>query len=212
MQQLEPGRVLLDTLLWGPLFCFILWWRDWNPLGNSNNKGVIPRDFSFQSYFCKSGTLQRDNGKLFKERRAWVKPVETASQAPGTYKKNVQMNLFGVPRFNSQVLFTATIFSVTYLYILPAKGTRSYEKGMPSLFKFKIHYTIWELIFFSRAPRINLSHPCHDICMHKCSFYFICILKSRTQGVLRTPCVSSSWMFWHMCHSTPRRFTNVTVQ
>ena len=134
---MKPGRLLLDTLLWDTLLCFILWWRGWNPLRNSSNKGVIPRDFSFQSYFCKSGTLQKDNGKLFKERRAWVKLVETASQAPGTYKKKVQMNLFGVPRFNSQILFTATIFSVIYLYILPAKGTRTYEKVIPSLSKFK---------------------------------------------------------------------------
>ena len=136
---MEPGRLLLDTLLWDSLLCFILCRRGWNQLRNSSNKGVISRDFSFQSYFCKSGTLQKDNGKLFKERRTWVKHVENASQAQRTYKMKVQMNLFGVPRFNSQILFTATIFSVTYLYLLPAKGTRIYEKVQDPLYNLRVH-------------------------------------------------------------------------
>lgn len=52
MQQMEPGRVL-DTLLWDPLFYFILWGRVWTPLRNSSNKGVLPRVFSYSPIFIK---------------------------------------------------------------------------------------------------------------------------------------------------------------
>lgn len=133
---------------------------------------------------------------------------ETASQAPGTCRRKVQMNLFGVPRFNSQVLFPVTTFSTTYLY---SQSEESQHIKMVSLHypssRFIMHPETY--IFFSRAPLINLPH---FGCMHKCSFSLICTLKPRTQGVLRAPYVSPSWMLWHICHNTPRHCIKVKVQ